>query len=240
MTKKYICSSLLMLVLPLATYAQGMLPAPFVPKAYVGVGFNLGRYYDKRYGEFVADGISYSPAVVAGLKVAPRLAVQLSTTTYAYHRQYTSQSTDYAQSPNDPVIGYVHGDTRRRYFVLPLLVRYTLTDDARRLRLDALAGASVFHTRETSSTFLTDRQDNITDQYAYSRAATYGNLVLGAGLRYAVHPQLEAAMELRTNLHFFGYSGSITPNLEMSLRYRFGKALRTVTAATSAPLPETR
>ena len=232
---KYICSSLL--VLPLAAHAQGVLPALFSPKVYVGVGFNLGRYYDKRYGEFIADGISNSPALVAGLEVAPRLAVQLSATTYSYRRQYMSQITNYAQSPNDPVIGYIHGDAQRRYFVLPLLVRYALTDDARRLQWDALVGASVFHTRETSSTVLTDRQDNVTDRYSYSQAGTYGNLVLGAGFRYTVRPQLEAATELRTNLHYFGYGGSITPNLEMSLRYRFGRESRKAPPVSPSTLP---
>ncbi|SDX33552.1 outer membrane beta-barrel protein [Hymenobacter psychrophilus] len=231
---KLLCCSLL--ALPLAASAQTSGTASFTPKVYVGLGVNAGRYYDKRVGYPLSSDLIYSPSIIAGIRLLPSLALQLSATTYDYRRQYTAPINNYAQDPNNPIVGYVSGTTKRRYYVLPLLARYTFKNNSQRARFDALAGASIYHSREQSTTTLSDTQNRITDRYDYSRTGTYASLLLGAGLRYAIAPRLEAASELRANVFYFGYSGAIDPNLEISLRYCFGK-LATQNASATSSLP---
>nr|WP_190242540.1 outer membrane beta-barrel protein [Hymenobacter sp. CCM 8763] len=206
----------------MAARAQSPGNSQVTSRVYVGLGVNAGRYYDKRTGDFLSPELVYSPSVVAGIQLLPSLALQLSATTYDYRRQYTASIENYAQNPNNPVVGYINGTTKRRYYILPLLARYTFESNSQRVRFDALAGASIYHSREQNTTTLTDTQNRITDQYGYSRTGTYANPVLGAGLRYVIAPRVEAASEVRANLFYFGYSGAINLNLEVSLRYCFG------------------
>ncbi|GGG50989.1 outer membrane beta-barrel protein [Hymenobacter glacieicola] len=211
-----------LLALPLATRAQT--PGSSLPlKAYVGVGVNGGRYYDKRYGEVLNNGLLYSPTVVAGLHLTPTLTLQLGANMYNHRMSYTAQGVDYsAGNPNNPVISYTSGTTRRRYYIVPLLVRYTFAGSAQRMKLDGLLGITIYHTREHSTTTHLDSQFQVTNQYAYSRNATYANLLVGIGARYALLPKLELASEVRINPFYFGYSVGAYPNVDLSIRYCFG------------------
>lgn len=226
-----------LLALPFSTQAQTPTSSSPTYRAYVGIGINAGQYYDNTFGEYIQNGLLFSPSLVAGVQVLPNLALQLSATTYAKKSDYVSQSVDYrGGQANPPIISYVSGTTARRYFVLPVLARFTF-EGTQRVKVDVLLGASVYRTRERSTTTLLDSMQVVTNRYGYTRAFTNANMVLGVGVRYALTSHVEVASELRANVYYFGYSGALPPNLEVGIRYGLGAIKPRSAPTTSLALP---
>jgi hypothetical protein len=161
------------------------------------------------------------PALTAGLQFTPRLALQLSGA-YTWQNDKGSYNTYYGGSTP----GTLSYESRSKLFTFPLLLRATLTDPAKPLRVDALFGPMWLHgtARSTSSvTYQGQIVSNNTDSYSDNSFS----LALGPALRYTLTPRLELAVDALVNLGLGDNGGSFSErlfsNVVAGVQYNFGE-----------------
>jgi hypothetical protein len=199
--------------LPLLSIAQ----TTETPHFYVGVGAFLASsepfqdYYTTRVG----------PALTAGRQFTPRLALQLSGA-YTWRNYGSSTVTSFAGSVPTGTYDYKFHD---KALTFPLLLRATLTNPTKRLRVDALGGPVLrinLSRFESSETYLGQ-----TSFYRSERYSTSDFLVaLGPALRYTVTPQVELVFDALVSIGVDGYyrnfNGRLSSNLLAGVHYSFG------------------
>lgn len=221
-------------------------PAPALPtdssrhthRAYVGIGANLGRYVDARYGGDIGKNPQLSPSLTAGIQLRPSFALEVGVLTTTAKRSSSSAYFDYSPDRTTYTVSYEDGSTFRRYYILPVLARFTIAE-GEDTKLDFLTGATIFYAREQAEITRYNDMRVVTEHLTSSKSVTSGRFVFGVGLRLKLTPNLELAHELRANprliIGFHSGSQVMLPlNLDVGVRYHFG-AIKSSVTAPSAP-----
>jgi hypothetical protein len=197
---------------PLLSVAQ---TAP--TRFYLGAGVTV--LSDRPFRNYSSTQVG--PALTAGLQFTPRWALQLSG---AYTWQNDRGSYDTYYSAGTPAT--LQYESRNKLFTFPLLLRATLTDPARPLRVDALFGPTWLHgtARYTSSlTYLGQTVSNRADNYSDNSFS----LALGPALRYTLTPRLELALDALVNIGLRDNGGTFSDrlfsNVLAGVHYNFGE-----------------
>jgi hypothetical protein len=197
-------TGLLSTLLPLSSPAQTAPPAS--PRFYVGVGANLLANVPFKDRALVPR--IFGPSLTAGLLFTPRWALQVG---FSYHGK---QEPIYDPNSPTPASGPTL-DTN--YFLVPALLRYTVTAPATLVQVDVLAGATLVHMKgwNTYSSFPTS-----------SYTDTRVNLTLGPAGRAALsaHWEVTAAslVSMIVGENYYTFSDRLFLNTSLGLNYKFG------------------
>jgi hypothetical protein len=190
-------TGLLGTLLPLSSPAQ---TAPTVPRFYVGVGANLLSnvpFNDRKLVPVVPR--LFGPSLTAGVHFTPRWALQVG---FSYHGKNTP----------DPAGGPT---LEAKYFVVPALLRYTVTAPATPVQVDMLAGATLVHLKDWN-----------TYSAPSSYSATRVNLTVGPAVRVALssHMEVTAAglISMIVGKNYYTFSDRLFLNTSLGLNYKFG------------------
>ncbi|MDJ0367199.1 hypothetical protein QMK33_18780 [Hymenobacter sp. H14-R3] len=202
--------------LPLLSGAQ---TTPSSARFYVGVGANL-----LTNAPFNSAGTPklVGPSLTAGLKLAPRLAVQISAAYQWQHKSYTYPDYTYGSSA---IGSLVTADYRYKYFTVPVLLRYTFTEPAERLYFDGLAGITFLHStfNSTVTGSLGSYGYYPTD---YSSSSIKANLTLGPAVRYSVASNVELTANGLVSAvlgdTYYRFSDRLFLNVLVGTHYTFG------------------
>ena len=193
--------------LPLASHAQTTPPAA---RFYVGVGANMLSNVPFKDQGIVPRIIG--PALTAGLQLTPRLAVQAG---LSYH--WKTETYDYLFA--GPGIAT---NVSTKYFIVPALLRYTVTAPATPVHFDVLGGATLVHARghvtySGSTPFSGDP----------TSSDTRFNLTLGPALRAAIAPHLELTASSLVSMvvgeDYYRFSDRLFLNTSLGVNYTFGQ-----------------
>jgi hypothetical protein len=198
-------TGLLGTLLPLTSAAQ---TAPVSSRFYVGIGANLLSNLP-----FKGQGIvprSLGPSLTAGLLFSPRLALQ---TGLSYHGNKETYDDLFA-SPG------VVATVRTNYFLVPALLRYTVTAPASPVHFDVLGGATLVHaTSRTTFSVSSPLYDES------SISDTRFNLTLGPAVRAAISPNLEltatGVVSMVVGENYYNFSDRLFLNTSLGLNYKF-------------------
>lgn len=207
-------ASLLSGLLPLAGHAQ---TAPATSRFYVGVGANLLTNVPFKDNGTVPK--LAGPALTAGLQLTPHLAVQAG---LSYHTQKDSFYYTYTTSTG-PAIS--QGSTRYNYFLVPVLLRYSITAPTARVHFDALGGSTLM--RATVNGSYSDSGSPLYDNQDYHDANTKAFLTVGPALRYTVSPRVELTanglVSAALGKDYYQFSDRLFLNLAVGAHYTFGQ-----------------
>lgn len=190
--------------------------AQSTPHLYVGASALLASptpfrsYNQNRFG----------PALTVGYQLSPRWAIQSG---LGWTRQSNSFTNNY-NTPSYPtdVIGF---DSRLNQFFVPVLARYTFTDPASPLHVDALLGASWLHTTGRTSLTYAGATSPYTETYRGSNNDVLPSL--GPSVRYTVgtHLDVVATSLLQVNLAngYGDFANRLSLNTQLGVQYSFGQ-----------------
>jgi hypothetical protein len=200
-------------MLPLASYAQT------APRFYVGAGANLLTSVP-----FLSEGAAarvYGPALTAGLQLNPRLALQAGVAYFWQNRSFSDAHIDPNQA--DPVVN--KADFHSKYFVIPVLLRYTFAPSTQRFHVDALAGVTLTHHSYRNSS--SSNSLYYPYSYEYSGSTTNGSLTLGPAVRYTLVPNVEltanALVSATVGDDYYRFSDRLFLNVLVGAHYTFGQ-----------------
>ena len=199
--------------LPLLSTAQ----TTEAPHFYVGAGAFLAA--SDPFQDYSTTRVG--PALTAGRQFTPRLALQLSGA-YTWRDYGSSTVTSFAGSVPTGTYDYKFHD---KALTFPLLLRATLTNPAKRLRVDALGGPVLrvnLSRFESSETYLGQTSSYRTERYTTSDFL----VTLGPALRYTVTPQValvvDALVSIGVNGYFRNFNGRLSSNVLAGVHYNFG------------------
>lgn len=190
--------------------------AQSTPHVYVGAAALLASsnpfrtYNENRFG----------PALTVGYQLSSRWAIQSG---IGWTRQSRSVSNNY-NTPTypDDIIGF---DTRINRFFVPVLARYTFTDPASPLHVDALFGATWLHT--TGRTSLT--YAGASSPYTETSKGSFNDFLpsVGPSIRYTLgsHLDVVATSVLQVNLSngYANFANRLSLNTQLGVQYSFGQ-----------------
>lgn len=155
-----------------------------------------------------AQGVTtWDPSLTVGLPFTPRWALQVG---FSYHGKRET-----IDNPNSTVEATV----RTKYFLVPALLRYTVTAPTNPVQFDVLGGATLVHAkgRTTYSPPFYD-EPTISD--------TRFNLTLGPAVRAAISNQLEftasSLVSVVVGKTYYNFSDRLFLNTSLGLNYKFG------------------
>jgi hypothetical protein len=192
-------------LLPATSFAQtASAPARF----YAGVGANLLSDFP-----FTDRGIvprTLGPALTAGWSFTPRLALQVGG---SYHTQKK------AYGDLIPGLGTIP-TVRTNHFLVPALLRYTLTAPASLVHVDVLGGGTLVHATSRTTYSVSS------PLYSESRLSdTRFNLTLGPAVRAAVAPHLDLTVtgvaSVVVGENYPTFRDRLFLNTSLGLNYRF-------------------
>ncbi|RZJ95337.1 MAG: porin family protein [Hymenobacter sp.] len=198
-----LAASLLSGLLPLTSQAQTV---PVSSRFYVGVGANmLSNVPFKDQG---AVPRIIGPSLTAGMQLTPRLAVQAG---LSYHQKNETYEYLFA-GPG------IASTIKAKYFLVPVLARYTVTEPTARFHFDVLGGATLIHATShisyTSSAYESDNAD------------TRFNLSVGPAVRAALssHFELTASGLVSATVgdSYYEFSDRLFLNTSIGVNYTFG------------------
>jgi len=163
------------------------------------------------------------PTLIVGWQFTPRLALQLDAT---YTGRNVHSASTYAVNYNgQPSLLTERKESRGKYLVVPVLLRYRVLPPARRWHLDALAGASVLYS-SAQDTYTTTISGQVPDsQYSFGGTAMGASLVAGPALQYGLSPHLgltaEVLLHCDISHSYDRFSQRFFSNPRVGLRYYF-------------------
>ncbi len=190
--------------------------AQSTPHLYVGASALLAssspfRTYNQNH---------FGPALTVGYQLSPRWAIQ-SGVSWIWQSNSFSNNYNTPSYPTD-IIGF---DSRLNQFFVPVLARYTFTDPASPLHVDALLGASWLHTNgRTSLTYA-----GVTSPYTETYKGNDNDVLpsVGPSVRYTVGTQLDvvATSLLQVNLAngYGNFANRLSLNTQLGVQYTFGQ-----------------
>jgi hypothetical protein len=202
---------------PLTSQAQD---APASPRFYVGVGANLlSNVPFKSYG-IVPRLIG--PSLTAGMQFTPRLAGQVG---LSYHRKKDSYTYENAGPAGTTEVIATY---RSQYFIIPVLLRYTVTNPAERFHFDVLGGATLLVARASGAFEFNGVVDPslVTQNSNYNFSNARFNLTLGPAVRTAVSPRLELTASSLASVStgtYYKFSDRLFLNTSLGINYAFGQ-----------------
>ncbi|MGI4735733.1 MAG: outer membrane beta-barrel protein [Janthinobacterium lividum] len=190
-------TGLLGTLLPLASPAQ---TAPTSPRFYVGVGANLLAnvpFNDRALVPVVPR--LFGASLTAGWLFTPRWALQVG---FSYHGKNTPNPA------GGPTLA-------TKYFLVPALLRYTVTAPATPVQFDVLAGATLVHLKDW---------DTYSGPSYYT--ATRVNLTVGPAVRAALSSHLEVTaaslVSMIVGQNYYTFRNRLFLNTSLGLNYKFG------------------
>jgi hypothetical protein len=203
--------------LPLISTAQ---TEPTSPHFYVGLGANLLTSVP-----FTSAAVPrlVGPAVTGGLYLGSRTALQAS---LSYH--WRNESASYpSYNYGGGTIGGDSYSNNYKYFIVPVLLRYTFTPPAQRFHFDGFVGVTVLHSAfhyKSTTTSYTGAPYSTEHSSGQTRAA----VALGPAVRYAVAPNMElTANGLVSTVLGDNYSRNFSNRLFLNVlvgaQYSFGQ-----------------
>ncbi|MDU0370151.1 outer membrane beta-barrel protein [Hymenobacter endophyticus] len=227
-----------LLMQPTALAASPVDTARHTYRAYISIGMNIGHFYDFRLGKDIGKNPQLSPSLTAGIQLRPRFALEVGGLTTTTQSQYSYSYMDYSPDRTTYTVNFEDGTTFRRYYILPVLARYTVAS-SEDTKLDLLTGATIFHTREKAEITRYNSMREATEQRKTSEATTAARFMLGLGVQFRLTPRVQLATEARTNprLIIGPHSGSevlLPLNMDISVRYCFGATQSLPTARSAA------
>ncbi len=160
------------------------------------------------------------PSLTAGMQFTPRLAGQIGLSYHWKTDVYSYQVVDQT--------GYSIRTTtyRSKYFIVPVLLRYTVTAPAERFHFDVLGGATIVHARGSSLVdYYSSTGTNMTPTET-SSSDTRFNVTLGPAVRAAVSSRLEiTAAGLVSAIvgdSYYRFSDRLFLNTSLGINYTFG------------------
>jgi hypothetical protein len=195
-------TGLLGTLLPLSSPAQ---TAPTSARFYVGIGANL--LSDLPFKDRGIVPSSFGPSLTAGLPFTPRWALQVG---FSYHGKRETIT-----NPNSTVEATI----RTKYFLVPALLRYTVTEPANPVQFDILGGATLVHAKG-QTTFSPPSYDES------KLSDTRFNLTLGPAVRAAISNHLEfttsSLVSMVVGENYYNFSDRLFLNTSLGLNYKFG------------------
>jgi hypothetical protein len=184
---------------------------------YVGAGVSV--LSDRPFHNYSTTQVG--PALTAGMQFTPRLALQVSgacrwsSSSGSYQTYYTGTT---------PTATFIY-ETRTKLFTFPLLLRATLTEPAKPLRVDALFGPMWLHSTARSTSSITSQGQTFpNNSNSYSDNAF--SLALGPALRYTLTPRLELALDALVNIslrdNYGSFDDRLFSNVLAGVHYNFG------------------
>jgi hypothetical protein len=195
-------TGLLGTLLPFSSPAQ---TAPASSRFYLGVGANLLSNLPYKDRGIVPS--SFGPSLTVGLPFTPRWALQVG---FSYHGKRETITN------SNPA---VKATVRTNYFLVPALLRYTVTESTRPVQFDILTGATLVHA--------TGRTTFSPPAYAESTLSdTRFNLTLGPAVRAAISNHLEftaaGLVSMVVGENYYNFSDRLFLNTSLGLNYKFG------------------
>jgi len=194
-------TGLLGTLLPLSSSAQ---VAPALSRFYVGVGGNLLSTLPFKDRGIVPS--SFGPSLTLGLPFTPRWALQVG---FSYHGKRETIA-----NPNSVVEAII----RTKYFLVPALLRYTVTEPANPVQFDILGGATLVHAKAQTTFFPPSYyESNLSD--------TRFNLTLGPAVRAAISSHLDLTVNGLVSMRVdevYTFSDRFFLNTSLGLNYKFG------------------
>jgi hypothetical protein len=203
--------------LPLLSVAQ---TEPASPHFYVGLGANL---LTKVPASSAVVPRLVGPAATGGLHLGPRLALQAS---LSYH--WKNESASYpAYNYGGGTIGGDSYSNSYKYFIVPVLLRYTFTPPAQRFHFDGFVGLTVLHSAfhyESTTTSYTGTPYSTEHSSGQTRAA----IALGPAVRYAIGPAVDLTASALVNTvlgdnYSRNFSNRLFLNVLVGAQYSFGQ-----------------
>jgi hypothetical protein len=160
------------------------------------------------------------PALTAGMQFTPRLALQLSGS-YSWRNFGSSTVTSFAGST--PTGTYTY-KSYNKAFIFPLLLRATLTNPTKRLRVGVLGGPILrinFSRYEAWDTYLDQTLFYGPEYYS----TTDFTVALGPALHYTVTPRVELVVDALVNIamgKYRNFNGRLSSNVLAGVHYNFG------------------
>jgi hypothetical protein len=190
------------------------------PRFYVGVGGNMLSNLPFKERQTVPQVVG--PALTAGMRFTPRLAGQIGLSYHWKKDTYTYEKAGIAGSTE------VIATYRSQYFIMPVLLRYTVTNPAERFHFDILGGATLLVAR-TSGAF---EFNGVTDPSLVSLNSDYStsngqlSLTLGPAVRAAISPRLELTASSIASVftgNYYEFSDRLFLNTSLGINYAFGQ-----------------
>jgi hypothetical protein len=201
---------------PAVSLAQSALPL------YVGASFNISTYNPFR--SYSTN--RYGPALTVGYQLSPRWAIQ----TGASWNRRSDNPTSIYPAGSSTVIDRVEFNLRYTRLIVPLLARYTFTNAASPLQVDALFGPSWLHsTGRTTATFVYVGGGSDSNTSTYSENSFSAGL--GPSIRYAIAPHLELTANSIIQAQFAddvnrannSFSDRLFLTTQVGVQYKFGR-----------------
>jgi hypothetical protein len=201
--------------LPLVSLAQ---TEPASSRFYAGVGANLLTNVP-----FNSAGVPrlVGPSLTGGMYLSPRLALQASVSYHWQSESHTFPSYNYGQ-------GTIGGDSyldRYKYFMVPVLLRYTFTPFDKRFKFDGLIGATAvyshFYHKSTTLSYTGVPYSSESNNNIFR-----ASLTLGPAIRYAVSPKVEITANGLVNMgigNSYRFSDRLFLNALVGAQYSFGQ-----------------
>lgn len=195
-------TGLLGTLLPFSSAAQ---TAPASSRFYLGVGANLLSNLPFKDRGIVPS--SFGPSLTVGLPFTPRWALQVG---FSYHGKRETIT-----NPNSAVEATV----RTQYFLVPALLRYTVTEPATPVQFDLLGGATLVYAKgRTTFSPPAYQESTLSD--------TRFNLTLGPAVRAAISNHLEFTASSLVSMvigeNYYNFSDRLFLNTSLGLNYKFG------------------
>lgn len=179
---------------------------------YVGAAATLSTYDPFRSYK----SNLFGPALTVGYQLSPRWAIQTGAN---WNRRTTDTYTGYpASSGSLDRITYDYSYTR---LAIPLLARFTFTDPASPLRIDALFGPSWLHATNKSTVTYFYNGTAGSDTNTSRSSANDVSVGLGPSLRYAIGAHLELAASSLLQAEF----GDSFNTVDLFVKRRFSDRL---------------
>jgi hypothetical protein len=199
-------------LLPSPTLAQ---TAPGPAHFYVGIGVNQISNVP-----FLDRGIQsriLGPSFTVGRAFSSRLAVQTGLSYQRKRESYPYRGTTSSGNAN----------LRLAYFIVPVLLRYTITAPAERFRFEVLGGVTAVHAT-SHLTYESDSPGPIDPVLQPSQLAdTRLNLTLGPGVRAAISPRLELTatglVSANVGDNYGRFQDRLFLNASLGVNYTFGQ-----------------
>jgi hypothetical protein len=215
--RSLLIASLLAGLLPLTGHAQ---MAPIPARFYVGLGVNMLSNVPFNDQEIVPRIIG--PSATIGTQFTPRLAVQVGV---SYHREKYATTYEFAPAPGSA--SSVTATSRTQYFIVPVLLRYSVTAPAERFHFEVLGGATWVH----AASRLTYESDGlgIIDPAlrASSNSDSRFNLTLGPAVRRTLSSHLElmatGLVSAVVGENYYRFRDRLFLNTSLGVNYTFGQ-----------------
>jgi hypothetical protein len=190
--------------------------AQSTPHVYVGASALMSssrpfRSYNQNH---------FGPALTIGYQLSPRWAVQ-SGFSWIWNNEVLTYDVGDANSMYNKATLKGHSDN----IIVPLLARYTFTDPASPLHVDALAGGSWQHRTGRSTATYTGAGSYLTESYSGSYNTFSASL--GPSVRYTLGTHLDlvanSVMQVALTNSYGSLSDRLSLNTQIGIQYHFGQ-----------------